>query len=115
MSYQISFVRDGETVGYLGREGMDADVLREDKKEAVDMFDLKAASKRAREFLKVILPNRLRDVDPRSLLMFHFVVDSFITDDNNREIVAKFADKYEIKVISAATGGAVETYQYEPR
>jgi hypothetical protein len=113
MSYQIAFARDGIIVGYLGREGMDGDVLRDNKKEAVDMFDLKACSKRAQEFRKVCLPTNLKNADPRELLMFHVCVDRFELEEG--QIVAKFADKYEIKVISAATGGAVETYQYEPR
>jgi hypothetical protein len=113
MSYQIAFARDGIIVGYLGREGMDGDVLREDKKEGIDMFDLKACSKRAQEFKKVRLPTNLKNADPRSLLMFHVCVGDLEFEDG--QMVAKFADKYEIKVLSAATGGAVETYQYVPQ
>jgi hypothetical protein len=115
MSYHISFVRDDEIVGFLGREGMDDEVLRENQREAVVMHDLKAASRLAQELTKVILPNRLPKASPREVLMFHFVTDIWLTDLNNREVVSRFAQKYQIKVISAATGRAVETYPYEPR
>lgn len=113
MSYQICFVRDDQIVGYLGREGMDGEVLREHKKEAVDMFDLKAASRKAQEFKKVRLPTSLKNPDARSLLMFNVCVDQLEVEEG--QIVAKFGEKHFIKVISAATGGAVETYPYEPQ
>jgi hypothetical protein len=115
MSYQICFVRDDQIVGYLGREGMDGEVLRENKREAVDMHDLKAASRKAQEFKKVHLPANLKNADPRSLLMFNVCVDTFEVDAEAGQMVAKFGEKHFIKVISAATGSAVETYQYEPQ
>lgn len=115
MSYQIQFVRDDQVVGYLGREGMDTDIMREDKREAIDMFDLKACVKRVQELKKVRLPPRLQGADPRSLMMFHFVVGDFEMDHDENRLVAKFGEKYQIKVISAATGGAVETHQYVPQ
>lgn len=115
MSYQICFVRDDQVVGYLGREGMEDEILREDKKEAVDMFDLKAASRRAQELKKARLPLSLKNANPREMMMFNFVVDRFEIDAEEGHMTAKFGAKHFIKVISAATGGAVETYPYEPR
>jgi hypothetical protein len=115
MSYQICFVRDDQVVGYLGREGMDGEILRENKKEAVDMHDLKAASRKAQELKRALLPESLKNADPRSLMMFNFVVDRFEIDTEKGHMVAKFGEKHFIKVISAATGGAVETYPYEPK
>jgi hypothetical protein len=113
MSYQICFVRDEKIVGYLGREGMDGEVLRENKKEGVDMHDLKAASRMAQAFRKVRLPTNLKNAEMRSLIMFNVCVDQLEVEEG--QIVAKFGKTHFIKVISAATGGAVETYPYEPQ
>jgi hypothetical protein len=114
MAFQICFVRDDMIVGYMGREGMSDEVFREKREEAVTMHDLKSASRTAQELRNVMLPNRIRHADPRELMMFHFVTDLFITDGEKREIVSTWADKYQIKVLSAVSGGAVETYTYEP-
>jgi hypothetical protein len=113
--YHICFVRDDEIVGYLGYEGVCDEVLREKKEEALVMHDLKSASKKARSFLTQILPCRLKGIAPAALLMFHFVFDYYTIDLKNKEVVAKFPKKLQIKVISAATGGATETYLYEPK
>ncbi len=115
MAYQICFVRGDKIVGYLGREGMDGDVLRESKKEAIEVHDLKAASRYAQEFKKVRLPVSLKRAEARELIMFNFVVDRLEVDEQEGQMVAKFAEKYFIKVVSTASGGAVETHQYEPR
>lgn len=114
--YHICFVRDDKIVGYLGYEGAGDEVLRDNKEDALVLHDLKTASKRARSFLTQILPCRLsRDVAPVALMMFHFVFDYFTIDVKSREAVAKFPEKLQIKVVSAATGGSTETYIYEPR
>lgn len=113
--YNICFVRDDQIVGYLGYEGMSDEVLRDKKEEALALHDLKTASKRARGLLDVQLPRRLKNAEPRELMMFHFCVSSLEYEDTERQIVARFPEKLQIKVISAATGGATETYTYEPK
>jgi hypothetical protein len=113
--YHICFVRDDEIVGYLGYEDGINEVLRKKKEEALSLHDLRSASKRARTFLTQPLPSRISTASVLEKLMFDFVFDLFALYPDKREAFFIYPKKLQIKVISAATGGATETYLYEPK
>jgi hypothetical protein len=113
--YNICFVRDDEIVGYLGYNGPDEEVLQADKKAALALHDLKTASKRARSFLAQALPGALRNIEDREQIMLDLCTKSVTLSEDRTHLIVEVAKKILIRVVSGATGNAVETYEYEPQ
>lgn len=113
--YNICFVRDDEIAGYLGYNGPDEEVLQADQKAALALHDLKTASKRARSFLTQQLPSALRNIEDREQIMLDLCTTRVALSEDRKQLIVEVAEKILIKVVSAATGNAVETYTYEPQ